>query len=430
MRISSNNQGICPARTVLLLVLLLAAPSALRGQDYKFINHEANVLHYDSASPSMQAFFDRWQRVMSTGSGNLHIVHIGGSHVQAGVLSNTIRCRLLADRPDRVASRGMLFPYSAAARCNNPPDYRIHCRERMALTRCVAKEHDQPLGLCGIAVTAADTLTEVQVVMNEPTVDYATDRIVVIGHSPDGTVIPFLNIDGREVPPSYVARNTDRYVFNLAAPVDSFAVMLPCRPGQQFTLTGLYLGNRRAGLSLSSIGVNGAAVPDYLRCPHFVRDLRMLHPDLVIFGIGINDAVPANFDTAAFRQNYLALVDSVRAANPDCAFLFVTNNDSFRKTGRRKYSVNTNGLLAREVFYRLARDVDGAVWDQFEVMGGLKSMDQWRIAKLGRPDRVHFTAAGYRLLGDLFCDAFLDALAHASDRRKPSPANDIRIPEL
>ena len=394
-----------------LMLLMLLAPLASQGQkDYDFINRDANVLHYDSASPIMTALFDRWQRLAATGSGNINIVHIGGSHVQAGTLSNTIRCNLLAAYPDLVASRGMLFPYSAAARCNNPADYRIHCRERMILTRCVAKEHDYPLGLCGIAVTAADTLTEVQVVLNEPRVDYATNRVVVIGHSDQG-VTPYLHVDGLDLQPSHVSQPTGRYVFNLGNPVDSFAVMIPCDTGQLFTLSGLYLGNRHAGITLSAIGVNGAAVPDYLRCTHFVRDLRMLHPDLVVFGIGINDAVPTNFDTAAFRQNYLQLIDSVRAANPECAFIFVTNNDSYRKTGRRKYSVNTNGQLAREVFYRLAHDVDGAVWDQFEIMGGLKSMDKWRLAKLGRPDRVHFTAAGYQLLGDLFSEALLKALA-------------------
>lgn len=385
-----------------------------RAQEYSFVNYDANVLHYDSASPNMAALFDRWQRLAATGSGNLNIVHIGGSHVQAGMMSNTIRCNLLAAYPTLVSSRGMLFPYSAAARCNNPADYRIHCREKMILTRCVYKEHDYPLGLCGIAVTAADTLTEVQVVMNEPRVDYATTRIVVIGHSDEG-VVPYLDIDGCQVQPSHIAENTERYVFNLSAPVDSFAVVLPCEPGQQFTLTGLYLGNRHAGITFSSIGVNGAAVPDYLRCRHFVRDLRMLHPDVVVFGIGINDAVPTNFDTAAFRQSYLQLIDSVRAANAECAFIFVTNNDSYRKTGRRKYAVNRNGELAREVFYRLAKDVDGAVWDQFEVMGGLKSMDRWRLAKLGRPDRVHFTNAGYQLLGDLFTKALLKALSEYSE---------------
>ena len=395
---------------LLILLVTLLSPLATRGQaDYDFLNLDANVLHYDSASPSMTALFDRWQRIASTGSGNLNIVHIGGSHVQAGVFSNTLRCRILEAYPDLVGPRGMLFPYSAAARCNNPPDYRIHCWERMLLTRCVAKEHDYPLGLCGIAVTAADTLTELQVVMNEPRVNYNSRRVVVLGHSDEG-VVPYLNIDGRDVAPSYVAAATDRFVFNLNTVVDSFAVMLPCQLGQQFTLTGIYLDNRHAGFTLSAIGVNGAAVPDYLRCRDFVRDLRMLHPDVVIFGIGINDAVPTNFDTAAFRQNYLQLIDSVRAANPDCAFIFVTNNDSYRKTGRRRYAVNNNGPLARDVFYRLARDVDGAVWDQFEVMGGLKSMDRWRLAKLGRPDRVHFTTAGYQLLGNLFADALLKEL--------------------
>ena len=400
--------------TALLLLLACAAPLCAQDEErYDFIRYDSNRLHYDSTSPSLTALFDRWQRVVETGSGNINIVHIGGSHVQAGMMSNTVRCRIMQQWPTLVGSRGMLFPYSAAARCNNPADYRIHCRERMQLNRCVAKEHPLPLGLCGIAVTAADTMTEVQVVMNEPRVDYATSRVVVIGHS-DSNVVPCLSIDGRTVYPSYVAAATERYVFNLSAPTDSFAILLPCQPGQQFTLTGLYLGNRQPGFTLSSIGVNGAAVPDYLRCTHFVRDLRMLHPDLVIFGIGINDAVPANFDTAAFRQNYLALIDSVRAANPDCAFLFVTNNDSFRKTGRRRYAVNTNGALAREVFYRLAREVDGAVWDQYEVMGGQKSMDKWRIHKLAQTDRVHFTAAGYRLVGNLLADALLQALdAHS-----------------
>ena len=378
-----------------IFLVPLSTPVHAQEQDrYSFIRYEANTLHYDSAAVPLQTFFQRWQRVVETGSGNLNIVHIGGSHVQAGVLSNTVRCRLLAAYPDRVGDRGMLFPYSAAAKCNNPPDYRIHCHERMLLNRCVAKEHERPLGLCGIAVTAADTVTEVQVVLSRD-VDYATNRVVVLGRSDDPQLIPLLHVDGRDIYPSYVDPRTERFVFNLSQSVDSFAVVLPCEEGQQFTLTGLYLGNRRDGISFHSIGVNGAAVPDYLRCQHFTRDLRLLHPDAVVFGIGINDASGPNFDTAVFRRNYLQLIDSIRSVNPDCAFIFVTNNDSFRKIGRRKYAVNTNGALAREVFYRLAAETGGAVWDQYEIMGGLRSMDLWRKAKLGRPDRVHFTAAGW-----------------------------------
>ena len=399
-------------RILLALALFAMLPSFLHAQEsqyYNFIKYSANVLHYDSTSTSMNRLFDRWEQIQKTHHGNLNIVHIGSSHVQAGSLTNTVRCNILADNPDLVGPRGMLFPYSAAARCNNPADYRVHCPQKMILTRNVYKEHTYPLGLCGIAVTASDTITEIAIKLNEPSVDYATNRIVLLGHSNNG-VVPRLRIDAREIYPSYIDNNTDRYLFNLGQAVDTFCIVLPCREGDQFTVSGILLDNRKPGFSYHSIGVNGAALADYLRCENFVRDLRLLHPDVVVFGIGINDAAAPTFDTAVFRQSYLQLVDSIRSVNPDCAFIFITNNDSFFKVSRRRYRVNTNGPLAREVFYRLADDTDGAVWDQFEVMGGLKSMERWQKAGLAQKDRVHFTTAGYQLVGTLFYQALDNAL--------------------
>ena len=113
-------------------------------------------------------------------------------------------------------------------------------------------------------------------------------------------------------------------------------------------------------------------------------------------------------------------MDSILAINPDCAFLFITNNDSYRHPSRRTYTVNTNGLLAREVFYRLARENKAALWDQFHIMGGLKSMEKWKNARLAQTDRVHFTHAGYELVGDLFSQAFLEWISHI-----PIHANSI-----
>lgn len=392
-----------------ILLFLLCLGNALGAQTtYPFIKYKENRLQYADRSENLAKFFDRWSRLEATGQGNVNIVHIGGSHVQAGTMSNAIRQRLMHDHPRLVAGRGMLFPYSAAARCNNPADYRVRCPQKVALTRNIYKEYPHPLGLCGISITASDSLTEVGILLRDSTVDYATSRIIVLGHSGQG-VVPQLLIAGRTVYPSYVDRRTDRHVFNIVHPVDSFVVQLPCRAGEQFTLTGIYLDNLKPGFSFHSIGVNGASVPDYLRCQHFTRDLRLLRPDMVIFGLGINDASKSDFDTAQFRLHYLALVDSVRRVNPDCALVFITNNDSFTKLRRRKYRVNANGPLAREVFHRVAREVGGVVWDQFQLMGGLKSMEKWQRAKLAQSDRVHFTRAGYQLLGDLFYDALLDA---------------------
>lgn len=408
---------------LLLAVCCTAQPQPVDiPRQYNFILYDANDLRYNAASPSMKTFFEKWHRVTTTQQGNINIVHIGGSHVQAGTMSNTIRTNLMHAYPGLVAGRGMVFPYSAAAKCNNPRDYRVHCSQKVTLTRNIYKEHTYPLGLCGIAVTANDSLTEIAIEMNEPTVRYNTSRIIIFGHSDEG-VVPQLRIADRNVYPSYADARTDRFVFNLSQPTDTFSVVLPCQRGEHFTLTGICLDNRHSGFSFHSIGVNGAAVPDYLRCQNFTRDLRMLRPDMVIFGIGINDASGRDFDTAAFRANYLALIDSIRIINPDCAFVFITNNDSFRRLRRNRYEVNRNGFLAREVFYRLADDTDGAVWDQFEVMGGLKSMDKWFKAKLAQKDRVHFTQAGYELIGNLFYNALFEAYASYTKKRtntKPS----------
>ena len=403
-----NNTARRTLRHSLILAALWLWASGCQGQNaYPFIHKEANVLHYDSTSSTLLHFFNKWNRVAATGQGTVNIIHIGGSHVQAGIFPNQVRTHIMQQYPNLVGGRGMIFPYSAAARCNNPDDYKVHCKEKVILTRNVYKEPEYPMGLCGISITAKDSAARIQLLAADKAIDYGVRHIVVLGSSPQ-SVIPLLSYEGRDISPSYIDSATHRFVFNLRQPTDSFEIILPCTPGQTFTLTGVCLGNRQPGFSYHSIGVNGAAVPDYLKCP-LADDLRLLRPDLVIFGIGINDAHEKDFDTVAFKNNYLALCDSIRKVNPKCAFIFVTNNDSYRKA-RRRYTVNTNGPLAREVFYRLAALTGGAVWDQFEIMGGLKSMEKWQKAGLAQKDKVHFTRAGYRLMGDMLYEALYNEI--------------------
>ena len=382
------------------------------------IKLEANTLKYDTSSATMRSFIEKWNALQQNGRGRVSIMHIGGSHVQAGTMSHRIRRHLV--NSVGASDRGLVFPYSAAAKCNNPADYRISCKEKMGLTRNVYKEPQKELGLCGIAVTAADTFSVIRFWNNDSTIDWHTDRIVLLGYSPEG-VVPTLRIEEREVWPSYVDEASRRFVFNLHSEVDSFAVVLDCDSLHTFTLTGVYLGNKRSGVTFHSVGVNGAAVPDYTqKCPYLAEDLKIVRPDMVIFGIGINDAASKDFDTAVFRQNYLELCKTIREVSPDCAFVFITNNDSFKRVKRGVYHVNRNGLLARDVFYRLAKETGGAVWDQFEIMGGLESMDKWRLEKLAQNDRIHFTRAGYELLGDLFVEAFFKAAGKkAAAENKP-----------
>ncbi len=57
----------------------------------------------------------------------------------------------------------------------------------------------------------------------------------------------------------------------------------------------------------------------------------------------------------------------------------------------------------------LAEETDCAVWDFYKVMGGLRSVVKWQNNGLAAKDRVHLTAKGYKLQGDLLFDALMKA---------------------
>ena len=375
----------------------------------EFANFEADTFAFDLQNSRLLPFFQKFDEVVNTGEGNVNILHLGSSHVQAGTLSHTIRRNLLLSYPHLTARRGMIFPYSAANKCNNPADYKVKRSCEFQLIRNVYQEHPTPLGATGIAVYVQGQPAEIKITLNDEDLEFCTNRIIVLGESNDGKVVPWIRVDTTYYYPVIKDPELRRFVFDVKDFTDSFIVVMPCDSSQRFTLTGVFLDNDNPGLTFHSIGVNGADLDDYLRCPYFEMDMELLQPDMVIFGIGINDANSDNFDSLTFKNRYLQLIQRIQKVNPECAFVFITNNDSYKKLSRRNYAVNKNNLQVREVFYRLADLTQGAVWDQFDIMGGLKSMDKWRQSGYAQTDRIHFTVKGYKLLGDLFFNAFVDA---------------------
>lgn len=409
-------------RTLLALLLLLPALT-VSAQLHKpidtldFARFDQNKITFNPDSSLLCNFFVKFDSVMKTGVGNVNILHIGGSHVQAGTFPHQIRRNLLTTYPEMIARRGMIFPYSVAKKCNNPIDYKVSSDQEFTLIRNVYKNIEKPLGVAGIAVSTKDSLVEINISMRDPEIYFDVEKIYLFGFSDSGNVVPVIVMDSMEYSPVEIDTNLRRYIYEIDAYTEDFKIRIPNDTAGMFTITGLFLDNKRAGISYHSLGVNGASVPSFLKCEYFVDDLQLLQPDLVIFGLGINDAADDRFDTTEFVQNYLLLIENIKIVNPECAFIFITNNDSYKRVSRGKYAVNQRGPTVQKLFYKLATLTRGAVWDQFEIMGGLKSMDKWRIEKLAKNDRVHFTNAGYQLLGDLFFNAFIDAQQKCENQR-------------
>jgi lysophospholipase L1-like esterase len=377
---------------------------------YSFINYKADTLYIAKSQSFLPNFLSKFDSVTTLNMGNINIVHIGGSHVQAGTFPHTVRQKLLKAYPDFSASRGMIFPYAAAPKCNNPADYRTRSVGRFGLVRNVHQEHVKSLGVTGIAVYTLDSISEIKIIHRDSLTKFNTTKITLLGFADnDSSFIPVLWIDSVSYLPTAIIPEKRQFIYENINTTDSFAFSFITKDSDTFTITGILLENENPGITYHSIGVNGASVGAFLRCEHFAEELYLLSPDMVIFGLGINDANEADYNPEVFKENYIKLLNHFKKINPNCFFVFITNNDSYKKVGK-KYHVNKNALKVRKIMYELAEETGGAVFDQFEIMGGLHSMEKWRLAKLAQTDRVHFTKAGYELMGKLLFNAIIREL--------------------
>ena len=142
------------------------------------------------------------------------------------------------------------------------------------------------------------------------------------------------------------------------------------------------------------------------------KQLSLINPDLVIFSIGINDAYQEGFSKDFFKKNYDSLIQIVKKSNPNTAILFTTNNDSYYK----KEYPNKRVFQAREVMFELTKNKSFAVWDMFEIMGGLNSIKKWETNRLAKEDLIHLNYKGYNLLADLLFEAIMKSYKNHTNK--------------
>ena len=468
---------------------------------YDFIDTSLNTIQFPQGNASFEPFFKKLDTLVFENRGKVRILHIGGSHLQADVISGRIREHLIKEYPGASGGRGFVFPYSAA-RTNTPASYASSYKGIWDKNKNVQREITKPLGLLGIAISTSDPRAEITLLLDkynsEPIWGETSFRL--FGFSDSNNVEPVLRIDSMDV---YGTLDTasQSYVFTSPRPIDTIQIafrwtdstkqaevaafitdslfkdsvaradslarvadslrldslgLLPpassaaqiaaadsmfqgdCEdvldtnclnrdedlqaardsaavdtvpPRPRFTLTGILAENNAPGITYTNVGINGAKVANYFEeiCPLFEKEMSYYKPDLVIFAIGINDANVEVFNDKQFRDEYDMLIKRIRKVSPKTAFIFETNNDSYRKIRKKKYVQHPNGEIARKAFFMLADKHKAGVWDKFSIMGGLGSMAKWEKADLAKKDKVHFKTAGYQLLGDMFYKALMQA---------------------
>lgn len=400
-------------KTLLALIITLLFVQPGISQDYpyeveqfSFIDYDRNHLLFPSSQQGYEKLYEKIDTLLFRGKGQINVVHVGGSHIQADMWSDRMRQRLQTFFPGNRGSRGMLFPYRMA-KTNNPSNYKAEFTGTWNGCRCVQRDRGCTFGLTGINVTTHDTLTTIHIYFRgEDYPQYSFDRVRVFHDLGEDSYD--IRVANDTVPYTYQEDRNGGFVrFQLGEYLTELKLEIRKTSPEQdhFTLYGIALESEDPGFIYHSIGVNGAATTSYKRCQLWEQHLKAIKPDLMIFSVGVNDANGPNFDPGYYERNYDELVRRVRQANPDAAILFTTNNDTYYK---RRYP-NKNGEKVRDAMMNLASRHDGAVWDMFGVMGGLGSIKTWVDAGLANPDKIHLLKPGYVLVGDLMFNALMQA---------------------
>lgn len=380
---------------------------------YDFIHYDSNRIQFPGDSSSYLHFLAKFSRLIGEGLGQLSVVHIGGSHLQADIYSDRIRTRFQTFQPGNNGGRGFIFPYSVA-RTNNPTNYMVGYTGRWSACKNTQEKKKCPLGLSGISVTTTDSVASISITFpatNTVFYDFNRVRIFYLADS--------LSFDCNLHCPSgatCIKRTTPGcFTYVLDSYSDSLIISLEKTSNiqQNFTLLGISLETDDPGIIYHTAGVNGAKIPSFLRCSLLPDHLAGLSADLVLLSLGTNDAYTRYFNAESYRQNYDTLIRRIWTALPEAAILLTVPNDSYLY---RRYT-NPNTEKVREVILELGKRHECGVWDFYGIMGGLNSILVWQRFGLAKRDRIHFTRKGYTLKGDLFFNAFLKSYDDYIDNR-------------
>lgn len=376
------------------------------------VHMDRSGLHFPGSREGQDHFYALLDSLLAGNGRNVNIWHVGGSHVQAGHFSYRMQENLTSMADSIKGERGFIFPYRIA-RTNSDKSFRTSYTGTWKTAMAASKHPDlnPRFGIMGIAAQTSDSLATIGFGMNiNPDSLWQFNRVRILGYASSPDAYPVL-MSGCDTLGFSLDSLTMSYVFDLPEMRDSAVIGFHIPKGENFTLTGIEPLSGRKGVNYYCSGVNGAMLTTWLdHCVDFERDLQLVKPDLAIFAVGINDSAckQTEFKVERFKDNYRRLIEMIRKQSPDCTFIFITNNDSYRYI-RRGMTYNYNAPTVQKAMFELGEEFGAAVWDVYDIMGAKKDcVLQWRDAGLCKADKLHFTPEGYVLLGDMLYNAIID----------------------
>ncbi len=378
-------------------------------KDYTFIKHEYNRISYSADSSAFMRLFKKIGDIAEGKNKQLKIVHIGGSHVQAGLWSNAF---VNAFQEKFITAGGgyFVFPFRIG-KTNGQPYASSFSNGKWKLCRSIGRDFCLPLGMNALSLGTNDSANQFGVKISKQAACKYVNEIRVYHNFNPSYTFRLCNADSMRMSRGdNIAAGYTLFQFDM--PVDSvcFALQRVDTVPGEFVLFGFSLDNTLApGFYMAGLGANGASSSSFLKAENLVNQLASLKADLFVLSLGVNDTQSSGFTKDNFVKNYDTLISIIRKANPRAAILLTTTTDNYF----RRKTPNKRTILAKEAAFQLMLTHDIAVWDLYSLMGGYRSMYSWYRAGLASYDKVHFNGKGYNIVGSLMFDAVIKAYEYS-----------------
>ena len=389
-----------PSPEELIQIRRAAALAAEKDQYHTFFQEDPARFYVPEGNVGFfDPFFDALDQAERT---PLRIVHYGDSQIEedriTGAIREWLQARFGGNGPGMMPPRQHATPYvgggssAELARYFNYGDlsYRAGIRKYGPYADFVRLDTTVTLSyypIRGKSKAEQRTFERVTLVAgnlrSRLSVSRSGERQVA---EPDGSPLAFFRF---ELPDS-----STRVSLTVSGYADLYGVLLDSR-------TGVRMDNMAMRGSSGAIFTTMDA--DQLRDFYREENVRLI---LLQYG---GNSVPylktdAQIDT--YVESIRKQIVLLRELAPQAKIVFVGPSDmSTSIGGRRQTYPKLPGIV--DLLRECVLDAGGAYWDIFGAMGGENSMVQWVAARpqLAGSDYVHFTLAGSRKIGDMFCDA-------------------------
>jgi LysM repeat protein len=377
--------------------------SALKyNRTYSFIQYSLNIPEWKD-SIALNKFFTALSR---SDKRKAKVLHIGDSHVQADFFTGEIRDRI--QQVFGAGGRGLIFPYASAG-THGTRDYRTYSYGVWKYAKNIHSVPELTIGLTGATIYTEDVTAGFRFQFREGFIQ-EKDLILKI----------YCDKGPRSLDAQVIYPGGDTILVNCSSNdgLPYAKVLLPRAPNDfsirfiqnteessYFQCYGLSIENiSQQGVLYHSVGINGAGYTALLRQGLMPEQLKEISPDLVVIDLGANDFYPKIIDQPVFEENLREILRIIRGVCPGISILVTCSQDIYCRK-RNVAECKRFAAIARSVAF----EMDCGFYDYYRISGGQFAMNKWYQNQLAKPDRVHLTASGYAVKGELYFNAFLNA---------------------